>query len=214
MKRHLVRPAAAVALTVCSIAILFSTCTPSLQLANVWRDPSYNLGPMKSMMVISVNKDRIKRRMWEDAFAVELSKHRVAVTSSYHEFPDAFPDTNQITDAVRRYGYDGVLIISALPIQTQSTPVAPYATTEPVTQYNPWRNRYYTRYVEEVHPGYVETSKIVSHEVDVWSTKGHEQMVWSGTCAIADPVSTQQIHDETIGLIVHDLTKAAIILKR
>ncbi len=169
---------------------------------------------MKNMMVVSITKDRIKRRMWEDAFAFELSKHGVAVTASYHEFPDAFPDTDGIADAVRRYRYDGVLIISVLPIQTQSTAVAPYATTEPVTQYNPWRNRYYTRYVEEVHPGYVETSKIISHEVDVWSTKGHEQMVWSGTCAIADPFSTQQIHDETIGLMVHELAKTAIISKR
>jgi hypothetical protein len=211
MNRKIVSPATLVAVITLNLAILFSTCTPSLRLANVWKDPSYNLGPMKSMLVIFINKDPVKRRLWEDAFGIELSKHGVAVAPSYHLFPNAPPDTNQISGAVRQYGYNGALFVSTLPTQAQSTQVAPYVSSEPVTRYNPWRDRYSTRYVQVMHPGYVETSKIVSHEVDVWSTIGQEQMVWSGTCTIADPASIDQVADETAGMIVRELAHVSII---
>ena len=194
-----------------SIVILFIACSSSLHLTNVWVAPSYNLGPMKSLLVISINKDPVKRRLWEDAFASELKPHSVVVTPSYNLFPGAPPDTNQITEAVARDKYSGVVFVSPLPTQTQSTMVQPYVSSEPVTRYNPWRDRYSTRYVEVMHPGYVQTSKVVGHEVDVWSAAGKEQMVWSATCTIADPVSYEQVYNETIGAIVRELARAAII---
>jgi len=204
------RTITAIILTLCSIGILFSSCVSS-HLVNVWRDPSYNFGPMRSMIVISINNDPIKRRLWEDAFVYELSKYGLNPASSYHLFPNELPDTARLIDTVRQHGYNGVLIISRLPTQTQTTTVEPYVTTTPVSHYDSWHNRYTTRYVEESHPGYIYTSKIVSHEVNVWLTKGSEQVVWSGICMTPDPVSSEQVHDETISLIVKELAKATII---
>ena len=193
------------------VVIFFIACSSSLHLTNVWVDPSYKLGPMKSLLVISINKDPVKRRLWEDAFASELTQHGVVVTPSYRLFSGAPPDTNQITDAVARDKYSGVVFVSPLPTQTQSTMVQPYVSSEPVTRYNPWRDMYSTRYVQVMHPGYVQTSKVVGHEVDVWSASGKEQMVWSATCTITDPVSYEQVYNETINAIVHQLARAAII---
>ncbi len=192
-------------------ALLFLACSSSVQLSNVWQDPSYKQAPMKSVMVISINENQVKRRLWEDAFGYELSRHNVAATSSYQLFPSVSPDTNQIADAVRRNGYNGLIFITPLPTQTQATQVAPYVTSEPITRYNPWRETFSTRYVPVMHPGYVETSKIISHEIDVWSTNEQEHMVWSGTCTIADPFSGEQVRNETIGHIVRELGRASII---
>ena len=60
-----------------------------------------NLLTLKKMLVISAGKNPVKRRIWEDAFSVELAKHDVEATPSYRLFPDAVPDTDQVIQIVR-----------------------------------------------------------------------------------------------------------------
>jgi hypothetical protein len=213
VKNKAARPVPAIVLTICSIGILFSSCV-STRLSNLWRDPAYSFGPMKSMIVISINKDPAKRRQWEDAFALELTKYHVAATPSYRFFPDELPDTSLIVEAVRQYGADGVLIISKLPTQAVDVIVQPSVTTSPVVLYDSSRNRYETRHVEKTNPGYIGTSKIVSREVNVWLTKGRQQLVWSGTCVTPDPISSKKVHDETIGLVVNELANVGVISRK
>lgn len=212
MKRKPICLISAIVLTIC-IEILFSSCV-STRLTNLWRDPAYSFGPMKSMIVISINKDNAKRKQWEDAFAFELTKYHVAATPSYRFFPDELPDTSLIVEAVRQYGSDGVLIISKLPTQSMEVTVEPSVTTSPVMHYDSWHDKYVTRYVEETNPGYVSSAKIVSREINVWLTKGRQQLVWSGTCVTPDPVSSQKVHDETIGLVVEELANVGVISRK
>jgi hypothetical protein len=169
---------------------------------------------MKSMIVISISKDPAKRRQWEDAFAFELTKYGVAATSSYRLFPNELPDTDRIVDTVRQHGYDGILIISKLPTQSMEVTVEPSVTTSPVMHYDSWHGKYVTRYVEETNPGYVSSARIVSHEVEVWLTKGSGRIVWSGTCMTPDPISSKKVHDETIGLVVKELANVDIISRK
>jgi hypothetical protein len=209
MKVKITPPAFAIAL-ICCMAIHFYSCTAS-RLTDVWKDPSYNLGPMKTMIVISMKKDPVRRRLWEDAFTAEFLKYGVTATPSYYLFPDNLPDTNRIDEAIHLHGYDGVLIESRLRPQIQTTEVPAYVTTTPVMRYNPWRHRYDTWYQEEYHPGYTDTSKTARHEADVWTTRENGRMVWSGTCSTQNPASSQQVHEEMTGLVVSALAKAGII---
>ena len=95
---------------------LNSGCISS-QLTNVWMDPSYAGGPIKTMLVVAVKKNPAARRIWEDALVAELSGHGVSPTPSYKLFPRAIPDTNEVGSAVEQNHIEGVLIVQRLPNQ-------------------------------------------------------------------------------------------------
>jgi hypothetical protein len=209
-RRIFLRPLTALVSLACCVAFLFSGCSSS-RLASVWMDPAYNLGPMKSMMVISMSKNPLRRRLWEDNFITELRKYGVDAIPSYSLFPGNLPDTNQINNMIRKHNNDGLLLISRLPTQIQYKTSSAYVSQTPVTAYNHWRKKYVTRLEEVYHPEQVDSVKIVRYEVDIWAARESSHLVWSGICTITQPVSSKQVHDETVGLIGPKLSKSGIL---
>ena len=196
----------------CMAVSLLAGCVPGT-LSNMWRDPYFQSGPMKNMLIIAVRKDPVHRRIWEDGFVAELSKHGVIATPSYRLFPDALPDTAQCDAAVDANGYDGILVTRRLRPDTLTTYVPGYTKKEPVTQYNPWRKTYYTYYQEVQVPGYTETEKAARHVVNVWTTKDGGGLVWAGTGRVVESGSGSSVNDEIAELIVPELERQGIIPK-
>src|SRR5512137_3039404 len=83
----------------CSICALLAGCATS-ELVNIWSDPSVQSPVLRKVLVISVGRNPVHRRLWEDAYTAELGKHSVAATPSYRLFPDALPDTSQVIQSV------------------------------------------------------------------------------------------------------------------
>src|SRR5688572_3784896 len=128
-------------------------CASNSGLVNMWRDPSYNGPPMRSMLVVAIRRDAGYRRILEDGFVKELAENGVDATPSYRLFPNAPPDTLEIVDAVSRRDYDGVLFVRRLPPQTTTSYVPGYVSTQPVSRISPWSGRYRTYWVDVMHPG-------------------------------------------------------------
>jgi hypothetical protein len=191
-------------------AMIFFSCT-STRLSNVWRDTSYNSGPMTNILVIAVKKDATRRRIWEDGFSVELARHNVTVTPSYRLFPTELPDTNQVVEAVKDKNFDGVLVVSRLAAEKNSTYVPGYTTTKPVYHYSQLQREYFLHYEEEYHPGYTDSTRIVQHEVNVWTTKDGGRMIWSGTGQVLDPGSSTAVNNEIVNLIIPELVKDNVL---
>jgi hypothetical protein len=199
-----------VSLLACILASLLAGCAPGT-LSNMWRDPYFNSGPMKNVLVVAVRRDPVRRRIWEDGFVTELTKHGVAATPSYRWFPNALPDSAQYDAAVEANGYDGILITRKLRSDTLATYVPGYTKSEAVTRYNPWRKAYQTYYKEVQVPGYTETEKAARHEVDVWTTKDEGGMVWSGTGRVVESGAGSSVNDEIADLIIPELQRQGII---
>jgi hypothetical protein len=197
---------------VCTLASLLAGCAPGT-LSNMWRDPYFNSGPMKNMLVVAVRGNPVRRRMWEDGFVAELTKHGVAATPSYRLFPDALPDSAQYAAAVEANGYDGILVTRRLRPDTLATYVPGYTKSEAVTRYNPWKKAYVTYYREVQVPGYSEADVAARHEVDVWTTKGDGGMVWSAVGRVVQEGASSSVNDEIAGLIVPELEDEGIIPK-
>lgn len=210
MNRKIFLSSTAVLFALSILATLFFSCASS-QLSNMWRDPSYSRGPVTSMFVIAMKKDPTLRRIWEDGFVSALAKYEVKAVPSYQIFPNDLPDTNQVGEEVRGKVYDAVLIVTKLPADTIKNYVPGYVTIEPVVQYNPWLNEYYTRYQNVYFPGYTETENVVRHEVNVWTTGGGGQLIWSGTGDVVDPSSSQDVNAQIVRLIVPELARQGII---
>ena len=105
---------------------------------------------------LRAGKDRVRRRLWEDAFTQDLKLRGVTATPSYQLFPDAPPDTEDVIEAVQKNGYDAVLSSVRLPNDTRSTYFPGAVRWQPTTvrDYYGYFHTYW-RYLQD--PGYSET---------------------------------------------------------
>jgi hypothetical protein len=192
--------------------IFIESCSTSV-LVDVWQDPSYHESPLKKIFVIAIRKDPVKRRIWEDAFVIELSKYGVLAESSYHLFPDALPDTNQIIQTVQEKGFDGILITHLLRDQTKTQYNQSYVTREQTSRYNVFRKDYDNYYRDVEHPAYIDSQIVVRHAIDVWVIRKDEQLIWSATSNSPERYTLKTAQDEIADLVIPKLMKSAIIEK-
>ncbi len=198
-------------LLVILLVAMIGGCGGSSSLENMWKAPSFREVPVTKMLVIAARKDQTMRRLWEDGFVSELQKHGMTAVPSYRLFEQRLPDSAQAAAAVRSNGYDGVLVSRVLPPQTNVRYVPGYISTEPATAYDPWTQMIYSYDMEIEHPGYTRTEKVAQQEIQVWSTTGKGQLIWSGTTQTIDPSSSKDIENQIVNLIVPELANQGII---
>jgi hypothetical protein len=187
----------------------------SSKLFDIWKDSSFQSPPLVKMLVISISKNSVNRRLWEDAFCVEIVKRDIAATPSYRLFPDAVPDTNQVLQIVRSSGFDGVLVIRWLPYETKTKHVRGYnVMNEQNMRYEERWDRFITYYRDIAYTGYVDTQKIDIRAIDVWTTKNEGQMIWSATSKTPEPNSVTEVRPEIVKLVLSELTHEGIIASK
>lgn len=191
-------------------AAVLASCASS-QLVNLWKDPKYPESPMQNVLVVAMKTNSAHRRVWEDNFNTALTRQGVTATPSYRLWPDAVPDTQQVIEAVRANGYDGVVVTHKLETEVQTRHVSGYTTTQPVAVQNPWTGWYSTVYQQVHHPGYTETERVVQHQTDVWSTKDGGRMVWTGVSRVIDPSSSEAVNKDITRMIIPELAKMHVL---
>jgi hypothetical protein len=191
-------------------ASLEFACT-STRLANVWKDPGFKNPPMTNILIVAAKKNPVNRRLWEDVLVAELSARGVMPTPSYRLFADSIPDPDQVGAAVREKKFDGVLFIRKLPTEISTNYIPGSVKTEQVTQYNNRTQTYSAFYRDVQQPGYTDTSKVIRHEVSVFTTQEGGRLVWDGTGEMINPDSREAIRDEIIGLVIPELADQGII---
>ena len=187
-------------------------CATSTSLVNMWKDPAAPRQPIRSMLVVTLRHDATSRRLWEDGFVASLKAHGINATPSYELFPNAAPDTAELTRTVRGRGFDGVLVSHPLSTTTETRYVPGYITSEPVTYLSPWTGHYYTYFAQVYAPGYAEADQVVRYETEVWLTRGAGRLVWSGTTETINPASAGQVNQEIADVIVPALLKSGVVL--
>jgi hypothetical protein len=192
------------------LMILMESCSSS-QLVDVWNDPTYHESPLQKVLIIAVRKNSVQRRIWEDAFVAELSKHSVDATSSYHLFPDALPDTNQVSQTIQEKGFDGVLVIRHLPTETKTNYVPGYTASVPIQRYNVFRKKYDSYFLDVQHPGYVDSSIVYRRAIDVWVVRNDERMIWSATSNSPDRNTVKAVQNDIADLVIPELARNVII---
>lgn len=194
----------------CCCFALMAGCSSS-ELVDIWSDSSFQAPFLDKIFVIAVGKNAAQRRIWEDAFSVELAKHDVAVTPSYRSFPDAEPDTNQVAQIVRSNGFDGVLVIRRLPYETNPQYLRGYVTKEQDMRYDRGTDRFVSYYREIEHAGYLDSQKVDMRAIDVWTTKNEGRMIWSATSKTPEPNSMEAVRPEIVKLVISELTRQRFI---
>lgn len=192
------------------LMILLENCSTSI-LVDKWSDPSYNEAPLKKILIIAIRKNPVQRRIWEDAFVGELSERGVNATSSYHLFPNALPDTNQVAATIQENGFDGVLVTRILHNETETHYVDAYVTSRLISQYNPFTKRYRNYYEDVQHPGYVDSLIINRRAIEVWTTKNEGKIIWGATSNTPDENTVKDVQNDIVGLVITELVQNEII---
>jgi hypothetical protein len=187
-----------------------SGCAGS-ELVDIWSDSRFEAVPLTKMLVISAAKNPVQRRIWEDAFSVELDHHGVVARPSYQLFPDAVPDTNQVAIAIHSESLDGVLVTRPLAPETNSFHTQGYVTQEQGFLYDRRSLRFVSYYREIEHAGYVDSQKVYLRAIDVWSTRNDGEMIWSATSRTPEPASVQTARGDVVQLVTEALTQQHII---
>jgi hypothetical protein len=184
------------------------------QQADLWTDPSYKAAPLDKLLVIAIRKDQLKRRMWEDAITTALNNKdhtgTIAV-ASYQLFPDDIPDTLAVRLRTRDEGFDGVLLVARMQVDTFLTDVPGYTASESVTEYSHRWNAYVVRYEDVYHPGYVETETTASVRTDLLVSQEDGKLVWSVTSQSVDPTSVEQFRNSVADRVASLLKKGRFI---
>ena len=192
------------------LIILIESCSSSV-LLDVWNDPTYHESPLNKILIISMRKNMVQRRIWEDAFVAELSKNGVKATSSYFLFPDVLPDTSQIIESVKSNGYDGILVIRLLQKETETHYVEGYVSSESRLRFNPFRNTYSTYYRDVEHPGYIDSSVVDQRAMEVWAIRDKERLIWGATSFTPERNSVEAVQNDIADLVIPSLEQYAII---
>ncbi|MCK9209987.1 MAG: hypothetical protein M0P61_04025 [Ignavibacteriaceae bacterium] len=192
------------------LMIPIESCS-SFALVDVWNDPSYHKSPLKKILIIAIIKDSVQRRIWEDAFVGELSKHGVNATSSYHLFPDALSDKNQVVETVQEKGFDGILVTRLLHKERETHYVESSVTTEQLLRYNIFRKNYDVYYYNIQHPGCVESQIIDRRAIDIWAIMNEERMIWSATSNSPERNSIGAVQNDIADLVIPELARNTII---
>ena len=189
---------------------LLAGCAAS-QLGNMWRDESFKTTGLKSVLVIAMRVDQVRRRLWEDSFSSGLGAYGTKATPSYKLWANAVPDTQQVIEAVRRDGYDGVLVNMRPPDTHLDLWVPGYTKRESVTQQNPFTGAYYTYWKDVEVPGRTETQRVANFQTDVWTTIEGGRLVWSGRSQTTDGVDVNVIRTQTDKLVLPELAKSGVL---
>jgi len=185
-------------------------CASQFQMTEVWKDPSFNSGPLRNVLVVGVRKDPVRRRLWEDAFAQGLKVRGVSATPSYQLFSDAPPDTQDVIEAIRRNAYDAVLSSVRLPDEVQSTYVPGLITRQAVTEQD-WLGRFHTYWRDVQDPGHTETDEVRLIQTDIWTTSGGGRLIWSGTLRTLESVTGHAVGKAVTREIMPKLEKQGLV---
>lgn len=214
-KRFLIRTSLLALLSMAIVCgtVMLAGCGATRQ-SDLWSDPTYKAEPMKKIMVIAIRKDPLLRRMWEDALVGALhskTDNGTIAVASYQLYPVSLPDTAEVRRTVKAEGYDGVLAVASVQLDSLTNEIPGYMAREQVTSYNRRWDSYVTHWEDVYHEGYTETETTLSVRVDLHVPIDDGKLVWSVTSKTVDPTSTEDFRSSVADRVASQLKKKQFI---
>jgi hypothetical protein len=106
------------------LSVLISGCMAT-RFSNVWKDPSYEKGPVKSILVVAILRTPERTKMVEEEMARQLRSHGVSAVLSCVEFEGKEPSKDFIMSQCGRLGVEAVLVTRLEGLQYKSRDTYP-----------------------------------------------------------------------------------------
>jgi hypothetical protein len=183
-----------------------SACV-NTSLIDRWRDPAFTGPPLHKVLVVGVQKDQGRRRVWEDGMVAALTRQGVPSSPSYLVFPDKAPNADELAATASREGFDGVIATHFVSASQRNYWMPGYAGVG-----FGWRWRYYGYWDTVYGPGYVESEYRADYQTDVFTIDAAGgKLIWTGITRSIDLSSTSRTTDEISHVLVPELAKLGIL---
>jgi hypothetical protein len=165
---------------------------------------------LHKVLVVDLQQDQGRRRLWEDAMASSLMRLGVAATPSYQAFNNQAPNPDQLAAAGTRQGFNAV--------------IATHFVAAGSSQY--WmpgnaglgfgsRSSYFDYWDATYGPGFVQPQQHVDYQSEVFTVGPNGgKLIWTGTSRSLDSGSTESATDQISRTLVPALQQAGILFRQ
>jgi hypothetical protein len=182
------------------------TACVSTSLIDRWKDPSYTGPALHKVLVVGVQKDQGRRRVWEDGMVGAFGHLGVQAEPSYQVFPDKTPAPDELASVASRDGFDGVAATHFVSAGRRSYIMEPYP-----YGFGWWP--YWRYWGPPYEPAYIQSDTLADYQTDIFTVdaKGGK-LIWSGLTRSLDPNSTRGVTDDISRVLVPELVKDGILM--
>ena len=191
--------------TLALLTVILTGCL-STSLIERWKDPSFAGAPLHRVLVVGVQRDSGRRRVWESSMVAALARQHIAGTASYEIFPDRAPTADQLAQAATTRGFDGVMATHFVDAQQRNYWIPGYAGAG-----FGWRWRYFGYWDAVYGPGWVDTDYIADFQTDVFTVASGGRLIWTGVTRSVDLQSIEATTDQISRVLVPELLHAGIV---
>jgi hypothetical protein len=195
------------AICIGALVVSSAACTTPTIVTDVWKDPSYAGGPLRTIVVFGGRMEETNRRTLEDGFVSALTTHGVRATPSYKLFPGTLPGKDEARAALHQAGVEGALVSSLRNVTERAT----YVEGGPGF----WGGFYGPGWGGPVYyPGYVVTEPVVTFETSLWDLRegGQEgKVIWSAKTQTDNPSSGKDFVSSLTKEVVPSMVKAGML---
>lgn len=192
--------------------INFIGCTSS-RLIDVWKDQSYKPGKIKNILVIAINNNKTKRRLWEKTYVDAFHDAGVKATPSYNYYPNDVPEEKDIPNLFKD-NYDGIVLIQKVSEENRKYRVPGQLYYQPVWLGYTFGRRYVAGYRIVRSPGYIEKETVTQIETTFWEPSEDGKMIWSAITESVSPTSPLKFSEEVSDLVVPKMINDGIIFPK
>jgi hypothetical protein len=187
--------------------VLLAGCSgSSTQVTNAWHAPGLQPIRFTKTLAACICREESTRRSIED----QLAKRVPGGVTGYSLMPEeVVRDTAQAKERLRADGFDGVVVMRLVGVERQQTYVPGSTYMVPAGYNNMW-GYWGVGYGAVYSPGYVDESKVVSFETNVY-TVGDGRLVWASRSATYDPSSISQVVNQVVDATVAQMKKDGVI---
>ncbi|NTW24947.1 MAG: hypothetical protein HGA37_09620 [Lentimicrobium sp.] len=198
------------------LSILLSACT-SQQVIGYWvNKEALPKEPFKKIFILALLEKKESRIYVEDQMAALIESRGQKSVKSYHVFPPEISmqgmlTREQLAQAIKNAGCDGLYIISLLDTRTESH-------YQPGTAYYPMGYGYYGSYYgyynyyypQVYQSGYYITDQTYYVETNFFDVEA-DQLLWSIQSDAYNPTDLQSMFKEYSRLMLYKLKKEGVI---
>lgn len=191
-----------------AFVLVLASCATT-KVTEQWKDPAFE-GTFDNVLVLSLNQDDGKRRLFETGFLAELDRRSVESSASYELLPNHDDlEKEKIKAAIAGTGIDSVLVMRQVKVKKEERYVPPRMDYIGDPYYGSFYG-YYGHFAPIYTPGYIAEDTIVHLEANLYAVKG-ERLVWSGKTESFNPKDANTYVGSAAKTIIDQLTKAGLI---
>jgi hypothetical protein len=195
-------------------AVTLAGCAASTEINAQWVNPQAGPRlPVRSVMVMGINRDSTARRIYEDAMVAQLAARGVKSVQSYKSLPGDGPaEQAAIQSALASIGADAVLISRTVSV-TNEVRVSPGYVAGPPWGFGwPGFYGYYHGYWSAAYaiPPSVYTVQNVLVDTRLFDVKEYT-LLWSGSSTTVPTGSMQQTIQEFAKTITEALARDRVV---